>query len=95
MSKPLSILATIFLLVIPSLLTDRCAAETPTVQPCTRVSAGDPSVPAGSSGPAAPAPERDPGRPGWTGPARWVFVAQGLAVSIVDRVVLGSAWETK
>jgi len=39
--------------------------------------------------------ERGPGRAGWTGPARWVFVAQGLAVSIVDRVVLSSAWEKK
>ena len=95
MSKPLSILATIFLLVIPSLLADRCTAETPTVQPCTWVSAGGASVPAGSAGPEIPGSERGPGRPGWNGPAKWVFVAQGLAVSIVDRVVLGSAWETK
>ena len=95
MSKPLSILATIFLLLVPSLLTDRCTAETPKVQPCAWVSAGGPSVPAGSAGPEIPASEHGPGRPGRTGPARWVFVAQGLAVSIVDRVVLGSAWETK
>jgi len=95
MSKPLSILATIFMLVIPSLLTDRCTAETPAVRPCTLVSAAGPSVPAGSAGPEVPASERGPGRPSWSGPAKWVFVAQGLAVSIVDRVVLGSAWETK
>ena len=95
MSKPLSILATIFLLLVPSLLTDRCTAETPTVQPCTWVGAAGPSLPAGSAGQEIPASEPGPGRPVWSGPARWVFVAQGLVVSIVDRVVLGPVWETK
>ena len=95
MSKPLSILMTIFLLFVPSLLTDRCTPETPAVRPCTVMSAAGPSVQAGSAGPRTPASERGPGRRGWSGPTKWVFVAQGLAVSIVDRVVLGSAWETK
>jgi hypothetical protein len=95
MSKPLSILMTIFLLVVPSLLTDRCTPETPTVQPCTWVGAAGPSVPAGSAGQEIPPFERGQGRSVWSGPARWVFVAQGLVVSIVNRVVLGSAWETK
>lgn len=95
MSKPLSILATIFLLVIPSLLSDRCTAETPTAHPCTATSAAGLSAPAGSARTEIPASERGPGRPVWNGAARWVFVAQGLAVSIVDRVVLGSPWEKK
>jgi len=95
MSKPLSILTTILLLIVPSLLADRCTAETPTVHPCTTVSVGGPSAPAGVAEPGSHSGGLGRGRPSWRGPARWAFVAQGLVISIVHHIVLDFASETK
>jgi len=95
MSKPLSLLATIFLLIAPSLLADRCTAECPTVHPCTVMSEGDLSVPAGPAEPETSTSERGRHRPVWRGHARWVFVAQGLVISIVHQSVLDRSSEAE
>jgi hypothetical protein len=90
MSKPLSILATIILLIVPSLVADRCTAESPMVRPCT-VDGGDgPSVP---TGPESPSSERGRHRPVLGGHGKWMFVAQGFVISIAHRVVLDRVWE--
>jgi hypothetical protein len=101
MSKPLSILATLLLLIVPSLLSDRCsepAAPVPSFV-SDRCSKPGPPAPrcaiAADGGPAIearPAPERaGPHRSVWAGPGKWIFVAQGVAISIVHRVVLDRA----
>jgi hypothetical protein len=88
MSRPLSILATIFLLIVPSLVTDRCTAGRPSdpgfaATSDLRTAAADEAVDR-----EGPPPRSHPRGTLWARHARWVFVAQSVVISIVHRVVL-------
>jgi len=95
MSRPLSILGTILLLFVPSLLGDRCTGGRPAAP--ERPAATDARVAVRDEvlDRESPAPRSDPRRPVWSGPVKWVFVAQGVAISVIDRVVLDRPVETR
>jgi hypothetical protein len=95
MSRPLSILATIFLLIVPSLLSDRCAGGEPAA-PGSSVTADAPTaVRSEALDREGPSPRSDPRRPVWAGPVKWVFVAQRVAISVIDRVILDRTGDTR
>jgi hypothetical protein len=91
MSKPLSILATILLLIVPTLLTDRCASEGPAVPrsaATTDAGTAAPEEPVDSSGHGARRPPR-------AAHVKWVFVAQAVVISIVHHVVADRVGEDR
>jgi hypothetical protein len=80
MSKPLSILATIFLLVIPGLMTDRCSPDHHA--PCGCAEAG--AVEAGHPVEHVEPVDDD----GSDAHRRWAFAIQGVVISFVDWIVI-------
>jgi hypothetical protein len=92
MSKPLSILLTLLLLFVPPLVSERCAGSGSAVPPCG-IDAGSSAVPPEArlaAPPSAPRAGAGP-RQVWGGPWPWLFAAQGVVLSVVERVVLDGA----
>lgn len=88
MSRPLSILMTIFLLFVPSLVSDRCTARRQIASAQSAATDCRTPVPVATAEPDPPSPRTNRRSPVWAASMNWVFVVQGVLISVADRVVL-------